>query len=329
MSPRPITFRAQKTSIHYGGGVAKWGPRGIAYEENGFFVCMHAHAHGLRGVSPGYAFTQKSDGSLSDWVTNVFGASEIMEMRLEPGQCFRRLWRPGIDGLASVTANLVPSGAALNQAGIALSLLVQKFETLSRFIELDVRNLEAFSHMTRELLIWCCTEVETSLRSVLVTSDALRKDQRFTTNDYAHLCGPLFLREYEATLRHYETISSFGPSKNWDVAKPTTSLPWYDAYNAVKHDREGQLHRATLRHCIEAFAAAAILYCAQFSIPIGPDWTHEPSYSINQWLRIELINADPSTFYVPAVNIPANRVPELWLFDGRDTVVWKPEPLAI
>ncbi|MDB5531831.1 MAG: hypothetical protein JWO28_146 [Hyphomicrobiales bacterium] len=250
-------------------------------------------------------------------------------MNFKPGQCFRRLWRPGIDGLMSVQSNLVPSEAALNQSSVALSLLVQKFEILARFIELDGRNLDAFSHMTREFLILSCTEVETSLRSVLIASDPAKADQRLTTNDYVRLCDPLFLREYETTLRHYQSIPKFRPFLNWDTAKPTASLPWYDAYNAVKHDRESQLHRATFKCCIEALAAAAVLCCAQFSIPVDADWAHEPSYSINQWFRIELANPDLKTFYIPNVEIPVGRGAELWLFDGRNSVVWQPEPFVI
>ena len=326
MSNRPITFRTNKKNISFKGGTAAWGPRGVAYEQNGFFICMHANDFGLRAISPGYAFTQKAAGSISDWAIQVFDAFEIQDTKLNPGQIYQRIWRPGIDGLLAVKSNLAPSESTLNQAGVALSLLVQKFETLSRFIELDIRNLKAFSHMTRELLIFCCTEIETSFRSLLRNSEHIDSEKRLTTNDYIRLRDPLHLREYQTNLRrHDSSILPFQPFKDWDTAKPTASIAWYDAYNAVKHDRENELHRATLGHCIEAFSAAAIVYCAQFSMPIGPDWAHEPSYGMNQWLSINLVDPDPTTFYVPLVTIPEDRMPELWVYDGRDTGTWKPE----
>jgi hypothetical protein len=68
------------------------------------------------------------------------------------------------------------------------------------------------------------------------------------------------------------------PFASWNVGNPTASLPWYDAYNAVKHDRERNLGRATMRHAIEAAAAVFIMTVAQFGMghlqeqtPLHPD----------------------------------------------------------
>jgi hypothetical protein len=41
-------------------------------------------------------------------------------------------------------------------------------------------------------------------------------------------------------------------------------LSWYDAYNAAKHDRKTNRHRANLQSVIEAIGAACILLVAQF-----------------------------------------------------------------
>jgi hypothetical protein len=45
---------------------------------------------------------------------------------------------------------------------------------------------------------------------------------------------------------------------------PTASLSWYDAYNAVKHDRESNFHRSTLENVLNACAALHILQVAQW-----------------------------------------------------------------
>lgn len=286
---------------------------------------MYAFPTGLRAVAPGIAFTEKANGTITDWVSRVFAADRIQEMSRLPGECSKLLWRPGLDGYESVSRYLVPDNAIMSEAGVALSLLLSKFDDVALFVQPDARNLDVFGHQLRELLILACTEVETSLRGVLALSDpAISADSRLTTKDYYKLCDVLFLREYSFELRHYPMLPKVRPFLSWDEAKPTKSLGWYDAYNAVKHDRTNSLHRATLKHCIEAVAAATAVYCAQFSIPVSADWMHEPSFEANDWFRIELIDPDPATFYVPAVRLPSNRAPELWMFDGRNTGTWKP-----
>ncbi len=41
-------------------------------------------------------------------------------------------------------------------------------------------------------------------------------------------------------------------------------LRWYNAYNAVKHDRETEFAKATLGNLIEAMGAVFVLVMAQF-----------------------------------------------------------------
>lgn len=328
----PITFRANNVRVEYPGGTAEWGGRGVAYEQNGFFLCMHGNDHGLRGISPGYAFTQRAVSPLEQWVTNVFGAADIRQTIFQPGQCFQRLWRPGIDGLQPVQSTLAPSAGALTQAAISLSLLLERLAALSQYVDLDERNLGVFSQQLRELLLLACIDVEVSFRAMFSLSvPETTEDSRLTTGNYFRICEPFFLREYEVKLRHFPTLPGFRPFLAWDAARPTASLPWFSAYNAIKHNREGALHRATLGACLNALAAAAILYCAQFSIPgTGDgDWVHEPSYVLNRWFAVDLIDADPATFYVPPVAIPNDRTDRLWMFDGRNTANWEPEIRAI
>ena len=50
---------------------------------------------------------------------------------------------------------------------------------------------------------------------------------------------------------------------------PAQELKWYDAYNAVKHNREGEFGRAMLRHAFDAVTACAIMMGAQFGLPVG------------------------------------------------------------
>jgi hypothetical protein len=333
MVDQPITFEIRKNPIVYGGGHtfnAQNMTRGVAYVQDGFFVSMYAYATGLRGISPGICFTQKAEGELKDWVSKTFDAEHIQTMSLLPGQCFKLLWRPGIDSRDDIMKYLVSDSSVISEAGVALSLLLSRFDDVAQFIQPDARNLSVFSHQLRELLILACTEVETSLRGVLATSKkSITHETRLTTNDFYRVCDPLFLREYSLELRHYPSLPKIRPFLEWDERKPTKSLGWYDAYNAVKHDRANALHLATMKHCIEALAAASAVYCSQYSIPMGGDWMHEPGFELNDWFKIELIDPDPATFYVPEVHVPPNQTHQLWLFDGRNTGSWEPSEIKI
>ncbi len=63
----------------------------------------------------------------------------------------------------------------------------------------------------------------------------------------------------------YPWLDPIKPFATWGKSgKPTRDLVWYNAYNAVKHDREGKFSRATLEHVFEAVTACAIMIAAQF-----------------------------------------------------------------
>ena len=44
-------------------------------------------------------------------------------------------------------------------------------------------------------------------------------------------------------------------------------LPWYAAYNAVKHNRETHFDEARLEHAFNAVSACVIMMAAQFGMP--------------------------------------------------------------
>jgi len=61
------------------------------------------------------------------------------------------------------------------------------------------------------------------------------------------------------------------PFETWgSTTAPTRDLPWYAAYNSVKHDREGQFHRATLETVFHAVAACFIMLFAQYGFTQRP-----------------------------------------------------------
>lgn len=59
------------------------------------------------------------------------------------------------------------------------------------------------------------------------------------------------------------------PFGHWNASCSTRSLPWYHAYNAVKHDREGAFSEARLDYAFHAVSACIVMLVAQFTHSIG------------------------------------------------------------
>ena len=128
-------------------------------------------------------------------------------------------------------------------------------------------NLEAFGGAIRDIIILACTEVEAQWKGVLEAHNVQPvKGGFFTTRDYVKLLPVMKLNEYELKLNRYPWLPPTGPFIGWNPHDSTKSLPWYDAYNKVKHDRESEFVNATLRHAIEAVAACVVMLAAQFGL---------------------------------------------------------------
>jgi len=162
-------------------------------------------------------------------------------------------------------------------------LLFDRLEEVFRYIEPTEKNMGAFGPELRHLLILAATEVESGLKGVLRANGYARPsrdgrpprggEEHWTAADYRKLSRPMLLHRWSVELPMHPEVSSFRPFGNWSSAsKP---LRWWAAYNAVKHDREGQLKEATLRHVIHAMGAAYVMVVAQFG-----GWRRQYGYSV-------------------------------------------------
>lgn len=179
---------------------------------------------------------------------------------LPPGEYHPRMWRgyPTAQRSGGSTWSAVYGGVAG---------LVKRMKDMFQYIQPDAANADAYGHEVRHLLILASTEVEASWRSVLKANGYQRladPNARLNTNDYVKLRDLMRLQEWRVSLVAHPEWGSMQPFVRWSPDQPTTSLAWYDAYNAVKHDREGAFSRATLRHAADATAAAYIMVLAQF-----------------------------------------------------------------
>lgn len=292
-------------------------PLGFAYETASHFVHFYGRADGLYIISPGLTVIEHKTGSLEDWVRKTFGASCIHEMKNEVGHTVGGIWRPGLYFPNEILNGLNLSQNEQRSSEQALRILIERLDDLLLYIEPDGPGLESFGHKTRELLILASTEVENQWTALLRKSSIYRSLTRnLTTQDYVKLLYPAFLSEYQGKLRNYDTVTPVMPFGKWNPSRPTQSLSWYDSYNKTKHDRTSHFSRATLRNAIEAVTADLVLFCVR----CGPiQLLNEPktlSSIVNQTFEITLAKADPSSFYVPLIELPPNTRQDLLVYDS-------------
>jgi hypothetical protein len=199
------------------------------------------------------------------------GENPFHEAKLRPGQFYPRMARP-IDQHPAEAPGWSP-GAKDETNYIAVSrgqltALMRQLDRICQTVQPTETTYDTFGHDIRNLLILACTEVESHWRGVLV-ANGVNKD-RPTTADYVALRPAMRLDEYAIDFPNYPWLQPLKPFEGWgSMGSPTRELKWYDAYNAVKHNRENEFERATLRHAFDAVTACAIMIAAQFGHPHG------------------------------------------------------------
>ncbi|MGY2313127.1 hypothetical protein ACW9I6_00405 [Pseudomonas sp. SDO5522_S412] len=194
---------------------------------------------------------------------------EFHKLHLKPGQYYPRIWR-GIsldDGWSNNYDQLSPRniyGRTYLESVVATESLLLEVKDLFRVVEPNRANDLCYGHRLRELLILLCTEVEACWAGVLRSNQLAEEAKgRYSTKHYVRVGNPLRLTEWKVELKDYPG-RVFQPFKYWNVLLPTASINWYDAYNKVKHDREGCFSSSTYRSVLDAAAALHILQVAQW-----------------------------------------------------------------
>lgn len=220
---------------------------------------------------------------LKDWVANSFGDNEPTESDYVPGTVYKRIHRP-LASSGSLFSTI--SQAKLTESFVALRILLNKLEELFETVEPTAANLSTYGHKIREIILLGCMEVESSWSAVLKENE-YSSSPTWTTKDYVKLYAPMLLNCYTLALQSYPGLPRFTPFEDWDAAKPTQSLPWYDAYNETKHDREGNLHFATLHNAVQSVGAAVVMFHSQFGFALGPTGKDLKSPIIENIFRLE------------------------------------------
>ena len=229
-----------------------------------------------------------------------------------PGGFYPRMARVRnvLDGSIDAWTELGGSEVTAASQG-QLSSLLARMQQIVAVAQPTTANMACYGHEIRNLLILACTEVEAQWKGVL-TANSYTALGRLTTNDYVKLENAMKLSSYSISFSYFPWLQTLTPFEGWIGSRsPTRDLFWYDNYNAVKHDREAEFHRATLSSVLSAIAACAIMLAAQFGktaldrpdmgaffrLTSFPDWgpgeQYVPAYPNNPQLAAASINAGP------------------------------------
>jgi len=196
---------------------------------------------------------------LLDQRCQEYGITETVRSKMLPGDHYWRMWREGeCPRVRAMAGFRLPWVRTVRYSRI----LYARLREITGHIEPVRGHDSVFGHEIRQLLLLACTEVESAWTSILEGS--WEGCERPTTKHYSRLCAPMRLSEWKVELSATPEYGELSPFADWDPNTSTKSIPWYDAYNATKHDRERSLERATFGDMLNALAAVFIMTIAQF-----------------------------------------------------------------
>ncbi|CAN7288230.1 hypothetical protein [Devosia sp. LjRoot3] len=292
-------------------------PLSYAYRSGNSFVSIYGANAGLFGISSGLTVSETTTtDDLNAWALRTFSGRNFRPMQRPHGHAVQGVWRPGLYYTAQVNQALGVTDADRLSAEQALHLLLERLYDLFLYVQPTAQGLLSFGHKSRELLILAATEVENywqrHARDAGLTGNGARS---LKTTDYVRLKEPLYLAEYEVTLTPFASVAPIRPFASWSAQSPTQSIPWYDAYNKTKHDRDSYFHDASVMRCIEAVCAAIILFCVRFGPFSLVEGTSITSSHFKQLFSIALATPDTTSFYTPCIDV-TDRRPDLVCGDG-------------
>lgn len=195
-----------------------------------------------------------------------FPESRFHRLGLAPGEYYARMARPGSTGRAHSPGHYPDmSIEAVNTRAIStgqLHALIQELQQICRVVQPAQSNFNTYGIEIRNFLILACTEVEAQWKNIM-KANGVNAASRL---DYVKLSPAMKLPEYQVSLPWYPWLEPIIPFENWQptIAPAKQDLPWYDAYNATKHDRESAFEAATLENALKAITANFVMLCAQY-----------------------------------------------------------------
>jgi hypothetical protein len=179
---------------------------------------------------------------------------------------YRRTCRQFIDGLYFEGGRwqyiVHPKFAQSPEHYIRAFLLIQKdVQELLDYIEPADKNINCYSYRIHALLMRVCVEIEANCKAIL-QENSYAKSTDLKMIDYRKLNATHRLSSYQVKIPIWNGNKNLrSPFSAWASGG---SLPWYQAYNIVKHDRRLEFEMATFDYLIEAVCGLLVILSSQF-----------------------------------------------------------------
>ena len=153
----------------------------------------------------------------------------------------------------------------------AFTLIQNDLQSIFEYLEPSDECRMAYSYRIHALFMRACIEIEANFKAIL-TENAFTPPTNRSLNmrDYRKVDATHHLSSYEVMLPIWNGENKLlKPFEPWKPGRggpynPGLSLPWYQAYNASKHDRHNEFKKANLENLVMAVAGLLILVTSQF-----------------------------------------------------------------
>jgi hypothetical protein len=141
-------------------------------------------------------------------------------------------------------------------------LLIQKdLQKLFDYIEPSDTNLKCHSYRVHEILLRACIEVEANCKAILRENE-YSKGNNLDMRDYVKINKSHRLSSYRVKIPYWDGTAGIRvPFNAW---ANNSLLPWYQAYNSVKHNRHEDFKNASFEHATDAVCGLVVLLSSQF-----------------------------------------------------------------
>lgn len=189
----------------------------------------------------------------------------------------------------------------------AYMLLQKDLHELFDYVEPSDGNLQCYSYRIHELLTRTCIEIEANCKAILAENGYI-KTKNLTMPDYRKLNVTHRLSSYQVKLPLWHGTQDIrAPFSSWSSG---CELPWYQAYNKVKHDRHQEFEQANLDHLLNAVCGLVVMLASQF---------HTHDFSTLDYM----IRYDHQTDWVSAIGgYFLIKFPDDWPNDDRYDFEW-------
>ncbi len=137
-------------------------------------------------------------------------------------------------------------------------ILEEKFEKSTRYVQLSSDNYATYSIEFVNQIQTICSEVDV----VMKIMSGLEEKERCTIKDYAEI----ILKKYREIVE-WEIVAKgirCKPFEGWETNNASKSLPWWNAYNNVKHNRNINLKEANLKNVLHSLMGLYLLEMMYF-----------------------------------------------------------------